>query len=284
VLAKLREAKQHCRKRRGWIVVSESLNDPLAVQCETYDEAEKEEAPDQEPGDQVNARRLANVVMGKELDYGGHADVHRGSWQGRDVALKKAKPGKEQYLIAEINLLWSLRHQNLVEIYGYWMDARSQLWLVMEYVPRGHLGQALRKVSPIQVMLDIAVGMAFLHSKNIIHRDLKPNNILITDNRRAKIADFGVAKLFDEDEEEHTRVGTTGYRPPEVSSGQYGLSADVYCYGMLFKRIYAKEKYPDSNFDRDLKELAEECVKKQPEKRPTFAGIVARLTKLQREG
>jgi tRNA A-37 threonylcarbamoyl transferase component Bud32 len=43
----------------------------------------------------------------------------------------------------------------------------------------GHLGQALRKVSPIQVMLDIAVGMAFLHSKNIIHRDLKPNNILV---------------------------------------------------------------------------------------------------------
>jgi serine/threonine protein kinase len=72
-------------------------------------------------------------------------------------------------------------------------------------------------------------------------------------------------------------VGTTGYRPPEVSSGQYGLSADVYCYGMLFKRIYAKEKYPDSNFDRDLKELAEECVKKQPGKRPTFASIVARF-------
>lgn len=298
VREKLVEAKKRCWERKGLLVVTMSLDENESINCEPFvedeDDSEEQEGEEdskeesdeeekEEEEDVVRARKLSGVTLGKKLSWGGHAVVHQGSWKGQTVALKKALAGKEQYLIKEINILWGLRHDNLVEIYGYWIDESADLWMVMEYLPAGDLRVALPKVSPIRVMQDIASAMVYLHSMRIIHRDLKPGNILITKDKRAKIADFGTARFLVKHAENLTIVYSGGSHAPELRSQKYDLSLDVHCYGRLFQQIHGM-KYPEgSRFERELIELAKRCTVENPKQRPTFEKILTELTRLARE-
>jgi serine/threonine protein kinase len=144
----------------------------------------------------------------------------------------------EEFKKEAINLQ-TLRHPNLVEFYGVvWESDQRPKFLVTE-LALGSLQDTLKEHPqglPFQetckIALQIARGLEYLHSNQICHRDLKPANILRFPGEIYKIADFGGAKRIDR-ASSHTLFGTPDYCAPEVQSGHYTLSADMFSFGLI---------------------------------------------------
>ncbi|KAG0458342.1 hypothetical protein HPP92_023179 [Vanilla planifolia] len=121
--------------------------------------------------------------------------------------------------------------------------------VVVEFLPGGTLKQYLikhyhRKLPykvVIQLALDLARGLSYLHSKKIVHRDVKTENMLLTVSGAVKIADFGVARVEAQNPKDMTgETGTLGYMAPEVLEGKpYNRKCDVYSFGICLWEIYA---------------------------------------------
>ena len=105
----------------------------------------------------------------------------------------------------ELDTLRLLRHPNIALLIGSNIDVKSnQLYLVREYLPGGCLFDILRDTSVeitfydvLTMSLDVARGMQYLHEKNIVHRDLKSHNLLLDEQHRVKVTDFGTARHLD---------------------------------------------------------------------------------------
>ncbi|GMH25582.1 hypothetical protein Nepgr_027425 [Nepenthes gracilis] len=140
----------------------------------------------------------------------------------------KSKQGNREF-VNEIGLISALQHPNLVKLHGCCIEGQ-ELLLIYEYMENNSLARALfgHELSRLnlnwptrkRICLGIARGLAYLHEESrlkIVHRDIKATNILLDKDLNAKISDFGLAKL-DEDENTHisTRIaGTVGYMAPE---------------------------------------------------------------------
>ena len=139
---------------------------------------------------------------------GGFGRVYKGMYlQEYAVAIKQLLVGNfsketESELENEANTLAQLRSPHIVHYYGICMDRPYRL--VMEYAPHGSLYDVLHSDEPLnwktryRYSLDIAMGVNYLHRHRTIHRDLKSKNVLIDENYRAKITDFGLAKIKQE--------------------------------------------------------------------------------------
>lgn len=103
------------------------------------------------------------------------------------------------------------------------------------------LSDSSRYYDYLPIALDIANGMAYLHSRNVIHRDLKPSNILLTRDHRAKIADFGMS-VANTGQELTAETGTYRYMAPEVIRHEsYSSNADVYSFGICLWQLITRE-------------------------------------------
>ena len=172
------------------------------------------------------------------LGRGGFGVVYKGELSdGTKIAVKRMKSvaesskGMKQFQ-AEIAVLTKVRHRHLVALLGYCINDNERL-LVFEYISQGTLTQHLFQwgengCSPltwkqrITIALDVARGVEYLHSlaqQSFIHRDLKPSKILLGDDMRAKVADFGLVKnLTDGKHSVETQLaGTFGYFAPEYA-------------------------------------------------------------------
>ncbi|GMI94056.1 proline-rich extensin-like receptor kinase 4 [Hibiscus trionum] len=203
------------------------------------------------------------------LGQGGFGFVHKGVLpSGREIAVKSLKSGSgqgEREFQAEVEIISRVHHRYLVSLVGYCI-ARQQRMLVYEFLPNKtleyHLHGKDRPVMDFSTRLRIALGsakgLAYLHEDchpRIIHRDIKSANILLDYSFEAKVADFGLAKL-SEDNHTHvsTRVmGTFGYLAPEyASSGKLTEKSDVYSFGvMLLELITGKQPVDPSNAMED---------------------------------
>lgn len=175
------------------------------------------------------------------LGKGGFGIVYKGELKdGTIIAVKRMETsmmsdkGLHEFK-AEIEVLTSVRHRNLVSLHGF-CDNGGEKLLVYEYMPRGSLCEHLFQwkemgIPPltwnqrVNIALDVARGVEYLHSmanQSFIHRDLKPSNILIGDDMRAKVCDFGLVRQApDADKSFETRLaGTFGYLAPEYA-GMY---------------------------------------------------------------
>ena len=162
-------------------------------------------------------------------------------------------------LAAELRVLSSLHHPRLVTLMCICRDpspAEGSVALVMEYMPDGSLYRILhessssdveRKLGPsssistrLRVALDIAEGMRFLHHSRIIHRDLKSGNVLLGDNGRAKIIDFGLSAIRDIATSRVTGlVATAAWSAPEAIRGeQIRQKSDVYSFGVILWELF----------------------------------------------
>lgn len=172
------------------------------------------------------------------LGRGGFGIVYRGELKdGTKIAVKRmeasmmSNKGLHEFK-AEIEVLTSVRHRNLVSLHGF-CDNGSEKLLVYEYMPQGSLCEHLFQwkemgIPPltwnqrVNIALDVARGVEYLHSmanQSFIHRDLKPSNILLGDDMRAKVCDFGLVRQApDADKSFETRLaGTFGYLAPEYA-------------------------------------------------------------------
>ncbi|KAJ1275440.1 hypothetical protein BS78_05G135600 [Paspalum vaginatum] len=179
-----------------------------------------------------------NFDEGYILGRGGFGVVFKGTLNGKLVAVKRCDSGTMgtkglQEFMAEIDVLRKVRHRHLVALLGYCTHGNERL-LVYEYMSGGTLREHLCDLQQsgytpltwtqrMTIALDVARGIEYLHGlaqETFIHRDLKPSNILLDQDLRAKVSDFGLVKLAkDTDKSMMTRVaGTFGYLAPEYAS------------------------------------------------------------------
>ncbi|KAG7942629.1 hypothetical protein I3843_16G113400, partial [Carya illinoinensis] len=169
---------------------------------------------------------------------------------------QKLQHGFEEFK-NEVTLTAKLQHVNLVRVLGFCIERDEQM-LIYEYMPNKsldfYLFDSARRFlldwkKSVHVIEGITQGLLYLQEYSrftIIHRDLKASNILLDNEMKPKISDFGMAKIFSKDEHEaNTRriVGTYGYVPPEyVKKGLYSTKSDVYGFGVLILQIISGKK------------------------------------------
>ncbi|KAF5805330.1 putative protein kinase RLK-Pelle-LysM family [Helianthus annuus] len=194
------------------------------------------------------------------LGLGTYGSVYYGLLREQEVAVKKMTATKTKEFIAEMKLLCKVHHTNLVELIGY-AASDDELFLIYEYAQKGSLGSHLHDpqnkghptlswIMRVQIALDTARGLEYIHEHtkpHYVHRDIKTSNILLDGAFKAKISDFGLAKLVgipNDGEASTTRVvGTFGYLAPEyLRDGLATTKSDVYAFGVvLFELISGKE-------------------------------------------
>ncbi|KAL6351503.1 hypothetical protein AAG906_040857 [Vitis piasezkii] len=201
------------------------------------------------------------------LGRGGFGTVYKGELHdGTKIAVKRMESGvvSEKGLTefkSEIAVLTKVRHRHLVALLGYCLDGNERL-LVYEYMPQGTLSRHLfnwkeEGLKPLEWMkrlsiaLDVARGVEYLHGlahQSFIHRDLKPSNILLGDDMRAKVADFGLVRLAPEGKASiETRLaGTFGYLAPEYAvTGRVTTKVDVFSFGVILMEIISGRRALD---------------------------------------
>ncbi|RVW79024.1 putative LRR receptor-like serine/threonine-protein kinase [Vitis vinifera] len=197
-----------------------------------------------------------NFNAANKIGEGGFGPVYKGQLSnGTLIAVKqlssKSRQGNREF-VNEIGIISGLQHPNLVKLYGCCIE-RTQLLLVYEYMENNSLARALFGAETSVPILDwatrqkicigLARGLAFLHEEStlkIVHRDIKAANVLLDGDLKAKISDFGLAKL-NEEENTHisTRIaGTRGYMAPEYALwGHLTDKADIYSFGVVALEI-----------------------------------------------
>nr|KYP56298.1 Serine/threonine-protein kinase HT1 [Cajanus cajan] len=277
----------------------------------------------------------SKLIIKSPIARGTFGTVHRGVYDTQDVAVKLLDWGEEgQRTEAEVASLraaftqevvvWhKLVHPNVTKFIGATMGS-SELQIqtdngligmpsnvccvVVEYLAGGNLKQYLiknrrRKLAfkvVIQLALDLARGLSYLHSQKIVHRDVKTENMLLDKTRTVKIADFGVARVEASNPNDMTgETGTLGYMAPEVLNGNpYNRKCDVYSFGICLWEIYCCDMpYPDLSFSEitsavvrqnlrpeiprccpsSLANVMKKCWDASPDKRPEMDEVVSML-------
>jgi serine/threonine-protein kinase len=166
---------------------------------------------------------------------------------GRRVALKLLAPNADTARFdREARAVASLGHPNIMQLYDYGQqDGRP--YMVLEYLPGGTLEDRLRDGRRLPddetwaVAAAIAAGLAHAHARDVVHRDLKPANVLFDEEGRAKLADFGIARMAAGEgtlTEAGTVLGTATYISPEQAAGAPATAAsDVYSFGVMLYRM-----------------------------------------------
>src|SRR5262245_34629627 len=165
----------------------------------------------------------------------------------RRVALKLLAPNADtRRFDREARAVASLTHANITQLYDYGRED-SRPYMVLEYLPGGTLEDRLAGGRPLpdagtwRVAVELASGLAHAHSRNVVHRDLKPANVLFDAEGRAKLADFGIARIAVGEgtlTEAGTVLGTATYISPEQAAGDAATAAsDVYSFGVMLYRM-----------------------------------------------
>ncbi|CAL9027741.1 unnamed protein product [Prunus brigantina] len=190
------------------------------------------------------------------IGKGGFGIVYHGYMKdGTQVAVKMLSPSSSQgprEFQTEAELLMRIHHRNLASFVGYCDDA-DNLALIYEYMPNGNLRGCLSDSDRstrmtwemrLRIAIDAAQGLEYLHhgcKPPIVHRDVKTANILLSENLEAKIADFGLSKVFPSDNEPDvvtTVMGTAGYLDPEYYNCQrLNEKSDVYSFGVVLLEL-----------------------------------------------
>jgi serine/threonine protein kinase/beta-lactam-binding protein with PASTA domain len=174
----------------------------------------------------------------------------------RKVAVKVihphlAKDGAFQdKFVLEAKIAAKLSHPNLVNVFDQGTDGETT-FLVMEYVQGITLRDALKEYGPLppvralEMLAQILSGLSAAHRAGILHRDLKPENVLLADDGRVKLGDFGLARAITEHTGTGSLVGTVAYLSPElVTRGIADARSDVYAAGiMLYELLTGKQPF-----------------------------------------
>lgn len=262
------------------------------------------------------------LFVGPKIGEGAHAKVYEGKYKERNVAIKIIQLGdtpeerakQEGRFAREITLLSRVQHKNLVKFIGACKE--SMMVVVTELLVGGSLRKYMMSLRPKRIdmrvalafALDIAQVMECLHGNGIIHRDLKPDNLLLTaDQKKVKLADFGLAREETLTEMMTAETGTYRWMAPELYSTvtlrrgekkHYDNKVDVYSFSIVLWELltnrmpfegmsnlqaaYAaafKNARPSvENLPEELVFILQCCWAEDPNLRPNFTQIVRMLS------
>jgi serine/threonine-protein kinase len=187
----------------------------------------------------------------RQVASGGMATVYLATDQrlDRQVAIKVIHQhlandsNFQEKFVLEAKTAAKLSHPNLVNVFDQGSDLGTT-YLVMEYVPGITLRDALNDYGPLpalralEMLAQILSGLAAAHRAGILHRDLKPDNVLLADDGRVKLGDFGLARAISAHTSTGDLVGTIAYLSPElVTRGLADARSDVYAAGILLYEL-----------------------------------------------
>jgi serine/threonine protein kinase len=256
-------------------------------------------------------RQIGRYEVEREIGRGGMAVVYlaRQPDLDRAVALKElaglhaSEPTVATRFVREAKLAGSLNHPNIVTVYEYF-EHDGIPYIAMEFLARGSLRPlvgALTTPQIIGVLDGILAGLAYAGEHGVVHRDLKPENVMRTEGGSVKIADFGIAKAYDELATANLTpagefVGAPGYVSPEQALGVPAtMVSDVYSVGVIAFELFTgsvpfaevgsasallirkvNERAPAlrshrPDLDKRLAEWVDRLLEREPSKRPPSA-------------
>ncbi|KAK7343606.1 hypothetical protein VNO77_12484 [Canavalia gladiata] len=280
---------------------------------------------------------LTKLELLHVIAKGAYGTVFKATYDNQDVAVKVLDWGEDGVAThaeiatlrasfrQEVTVWHKLDHPNVTKFIGASMGTSNlkipatttgqhslpskACSVIAEFLPGGTLSQFLLKNRMnklpykvvIQLALDMARGLSYLHSKNIVHRDVKSDNMLLDDNQNLKLTDFGVSRVEALNLSEMTgETGTYGYMAPEVLDGKpYSRKCDVYSFGICLWEIYCCNR-PYSNLSfaavscavmrrqnvrpeiprccpSALANIMRKCWSPKPDKRPEMHEVVKML-------
>ncbi|KAK1427450.1 hypothetical protein QVD17_16136 [Tagetes erecta] len=282
-----------------------------------------------------------NFQKDKYIGGGGFADVYKGKLQdGNTIVAKRLikRPDQEEHrFFTELQILLEYKHESVIGLVGYCDEndendenaEKGEKIIVLEYASKGSLDGYLDKAhltwkKRLNICIDVANALDFFHGgaggqAKVIHRDIKTSNILLNDNWKAKLADFGLSLKTHitqgRDYVIDTRCGTKGYFDPLYhESGYLTIESDIYSFGVVLFEIlcgrttnstykydghylqdFIKNKFEEGKHDEvvfdELREeikqkslatfqkIAYQCLHLQSEKRPTIKEVLTELKK-----
>jgi serine/threonine protein kinase len=255
----------------------------------------------------------SHLTFGRKLGNGEFGEVFLGEWRHTEVAIKKLrmKDVSPKILAAfknEAGIMARLDSPHTVRLYGITLS--PEYTIVMEYLSKGSLYDVLNTEKALlwstrsQIALDISIGLAFLHTEGVVHQDLKSLNVLLDNQYRAKLADFGLSKIKRESSRTTSMsvqsVRTLPWKAPELfkRGSEYNTACDMYSLGMtlwelssgklpfadaqdndqiVFRVLQGEQETIPTETPEYLKETIQACWALVPARRPTAAQVVSAL-------
>nr|XP_057946225.1 tyrosine-protein kinase Lck [Doryrhamphus excisus] len=244
-----------------------------------------------------------SLKLVKKLGAGQFGDVWMGVYNNdRNVAVKVLKIGtmSAEAFLAEANMMKNLLHPRLVRLFA--VVSQEPIFIVTEYMENGSLldylkttpGSHLSVKALIDMASQVADGMAYIEQKNYIHRDLRAANILVSHELICKVADFGLARIIEDNEytaREGAKFPIKWTAPEAINYGKFSIKSDVWSFGILLTEIvtYGRIPYPGMSNPEVILNLEQGyrmpkpekcsdglynimclCWRENPENRPTF--------------
>uniref|UniRef100_A0A2K6FWS5 Tyrosine-protein kinase n=1 Tax=Propithecus coquereli TaxID=379532 RepID=A0A2K6FWS5_PROCO len=245
----------------------------------------------------------SSIALERRLGTGCFGDVWLGTWNGSTkVAVKTLKPGtmSPKAFLEEAQVMKLLRHDKLVQLYA--VVSEEPIYIVTEFMCHGSLleflkdreGQGLSLPQLVDMAAQVAAGMAYMERMNYIHRDLRAANILVGERLVCKIADFGLARLIEDDEynpQQGAKFPIKWTAPEAAIFGRFTIKSDVWSFGILLTELISKGRVPYPGMNNrevleqvehgyhmpcplgcpvSLYEVMEQTWRLDPEERPTF--------------